>query len=115
MKRPDLLSGLSFFTSRFNLLIANHPGRSLWAHFDCPQRWQGKPAGLPKSHHPQAQRCGGTMRIRTQEHRSACVGGSLGGAATPPYLDGGGVKMRPKFIAPGRLQTRHDRDETYAR
>ena len=26
MKRPDLLSGLSFFTSRFNLLIANHLG-----------------------------------------------------------------------------------------
>src|ERR1035441_4898131 len=24
MKRPDLLSGLSFFTSRFNLLIANN-------------------------------------------------------------------------------------------
>ena len=37
---------------------------------------------------------GGTMGIRTREHRSARSGGSLGGAAAPPYL-GGGVKLRP--------------------
>jgi hypothetical protein len=34
------------------------------------------------------------MGIRTPEHRSARSGGSLGGAAVPPYL-GGGVEVRP--------------------
>jgi hypothetical protein len=44
MKRPDLLSGLSFFISRFNLLIANHPGRKSY-HFPTGR------AVLPRGHH----------------------------------------------------------------
>jgi len=38
-------------------------------------------------------KAGGTIGICAQEHRSARSGGSLGGAASPPYL--GGVKLRP--------------------
>jgi hypothetical protein len=42
----------------------------------------------------QRSNAGGTMGIRTPEHRSARSGESLGGAAAPPY-PGGGVKLRP--------------------
>src|ERR1035437_6192749 len=41
----------------------------------------------------QRSNAGGTLGIRTPEHRSARSGESLGGAAAPPYL--GGVKLRP--------------------
>jgi hypothetical protein len=40
---------------------------------------------------------GGTMGIRTPEHRSAHSSGSLGGAAAPPYL-GGGVEVRHGWL-----------------
>jgi hypothetical protein len=43
----------------------------------------------------QRSNAGGTMGMRTREHRSARSGGSLGGAAAPPYL-GGGVRLHPK-------------------
>jgi len=41
----------------------------------------------------QRSNAGGTMGLRTPEHRSARSGESLGGAAAPPY-PGGGVKLR---------------------
>ena len=37
----------------------------------------------------QRSHAGGTMGIRTREHRSARSGGRLGGAAAPPHLGGG--------------------------
>ena len=40
---------------------------------------------------------GGTLGLRTPEHRSARSGGSLGGAAAPPYL-GCGVKLGLRFF-----------------
>jgi hypothetical protein len=44
----------------------------------------------------QRSNAGGTMGIRTPEHRSARSGESLGGVAAPPYL--GGVKLRPGWV-----------------
>jgi hypothetical protein len=65
------------------------------AHLDTPTN-DGR-ANLPVCPYLTAGKrsdAGGTMGIRTPEHRSARSGGSLGGAAAPPYL-GGGVKLRP--------------------
>jgi hypothetical protein len=53
----------------------------------------------------QRSNAGGTMGIRTPEHRSARSGGSLGGAAAPPKL-GGGVEGRP-IIGSGRPTACH--------
>jgi len=46
------------------------------------------------------------MGMRTQEHRSARSGGSLGGAAAPPYLGGGGVKLRPSLAGASQFEMR---------
>jgi hypothetical protein len=51
----------------------------------------------------QRSNAGGTLGIRTPEHRSARSGESLGGAAAPPYL-GGGVKLRPTPCCYGKRQ-----------
>jgi hypothetical protein len=42
---------------------------------------------------------GGTMGIWTRELRSTCSGGSMGGAAAPPYL-GGGIRVRHGLFVP---------------
>jgi hypothetical protein len=51
----------------------------------------------------QRSNAGGTVGIHTPEHRSACSGENLGGAAAPPYL-GGGVKL---YLGRGRPTACH--------
>jgi hypothetical protein len=66
-----------------------------WTHLDTTTN-DGR-ANLPVCPNltaSQRSNAGGTLGIRTREHRSARSCGSLGGAAAPPYL-GGGVKLRP--------------------
>jgi len=55
----------------------------------------------------QRSNAGGTLGMRTREHRSARSGGSLGGAAAPPHL-GGGVKLRPSATR-SSMNCRHAR------
>jgi hypothetical protein len=44
MKRPDLLSGLSFFISRFNLLIAKHPEPGIMPFSNRQDRIAARPS-----------------------------------------------------------------------